>query len=160
MKISLIKENKFKKNLLINKRGLTLIELLIVVSIIGLLSGVMVINVSKWRARTRDSQRVADVRTIQNALAMYQDDFGGFYPSCDITVINGSSDCLSVALNAVGVITVMPTDPVNSGNYVYSYCSTAACTGEAYDDISYYIEYWLETTGISGKNQGQNFTVP
>lgn len=141
------------------KTGLTLVELLIVITIIGLLASIFAINVSKYRSRTRDSQRVADIRIIQQALAMYQDDSGGSYPICDCD-INGLTDCLSAALSNIGVAAVLPVDPLNSGNYVYHYCSLATCTGESSDGDSYYIKYYLETNSIQGKSQGQNFAIP
>lgn len=141
------------------KNGLTLVELLIVITIIGLLASIFAINVGRYRARTRDSQRVADIRTIQQALAMYQDDSGGSYPDCDCD-INGSTDCLSAALSGTGAVSVLPVDPLNSGTSVYHYCSFATCTGASSDGESYYIEYWLETNSIPDRSQGQNFATP
>ncbi len=51
-----------------NQRGFTLIEMLVVVTIIGLLSSALLVGLSEARARARDSRRLADIRQIQNGL--------------------------------------------------------------------------------------------
>lgn len=61
-------------------RGFTLIELLVVISIIGLLSSVVLASLSTARASARDSERIAAVKQIQNALELYALDHGGDYP--------------------------------------------------------------------------------
>ncbi len=152
------------------KRGFTLTELLIVITIIALLSSIIVVNVAKWRARTRDSQRAADIRTIQQGLAFYfyRSEYSGFYPTapCDDVYITGS-DCLSNELRNSGAISTIPVDPTNDGNYRYYYCSKeSACsalggagTGEE-DGRSYILMFYLETAGVAGKIQGQNLVGP
>lgn len=150
-----------------SKSGLTLIELLIVITIIGLFSAVFGIGVNRWRARTRDSQRVADMRTIQQGLTFYfyRSEYSGVYPVED-TYITGT-DPFSVELINSGAMSTIPKDPLNTGDYRYYYCSLEAnCsalggsgTGEP-DGDSYILMYYLETAAISGKSQGQNFTIP
>lgn len=53
------------------RRGFTLVEILIVVSIIGLLASIVLVGLGSFRARGRDARRVADLREIQNALELY-----------------------------------------------------------------------------------------
>src|SRR3989344_4015283 len=60
-----------KNNLLNSKRGFTLIEILVVVSIIGLLSSVFLVGLGGFRSRGRDARRLADLRQVQNALEVY-----------------------------------------------------------------------------------------
>jgi len=54
-----------------NEKGFTLIEVLIVVFIIGLLASVVLVGLGAFRARGRDARRIADLRSIQNALELY-----------------------------------------------------------------------------------------
>jgi len=63
-----------------NRKGFTLIEMLVVIAIIGLLSSVVVIGLSGAREKARDARRVADIRQIQNALEISYDATTG-YPS-------------------------------------------------------------------------------
>lgn len=54
-----------------NKKGFTLIEILIVVAIIGLLASVVLVGLGAFRTRGRDARRIADLRETQNALELY-----------------------------------------------------------------------------------------
>ncbi|OGZ97236.1 MAG: hypothetical protein A3B34_03500 [Candidatus Sungbacteria bacterium RIFCSPLOWO2_01_FULL_54_21] len=62
------------------RKGFTLIELLVVISIIGLLSSIVLTSVNVARGKARDARRLADMRQIQNALALYYDDHGAYPP--------------------------------------------------------------------------------
>ncbi len=62
------------------KRGFTLIELLVVIAIIGLLSSVVFASLNSARMKARDARRLADLKEMQKALALYADDHGGKYP--------------------------------------------------------------------------------
>ncbi len=56
-----------------NPRGFTLLELLIVISIIAILSValVLVLNPAETLKKARDSQRIADLNTLKTALGIY-----------------------------------------------------------------------------------------
>ena len=60
-------------------KAFTLIELLITVTIIGLLSAIGTVSYSYVRAKARDAKRVADIRTIRNAIETYFEQ-NGKYP--------------------------------------------------------------------------------
>jgi len=62
------------------KKAFTLIELLVVITIIGILAGLIIVNVSKARAKARDAERKSDISAIAVALELYYDD-NGEYPS-------------------------------------------------------------------------------
>jgi len=52
-------------------KGFSLIELLVVISIIGVLTTVLVMNFVGSRERARDAQKIQNLNSIKNALRMY-----------------------------------------------------------------------------------------
>ena len=60
----------------INKKGFTIIELLVVISIIGLLSTISVVVLNGARIKNRDTRRLADMKQLSTALELYFDIYG------------------------------------------------------------------------------------
>ena len=115
-------------------KGFTLIELLVVIAIIGILASIVVVSTNSARIRARDTKRMGDLKTIQNALesAYYK---GNKYPPDKITSFETGwvSSPLSQMLVST-YLSSMPKDPKNiwanngyylnvSGNYGYYYRS-------------------------------------
>jgi prepilin-type N-terminal cleavage/methylation domain-containing protein len=63
---------------LATRRGFTLVELLVVVSIIGLLTSIATVSYSSTRMKARDVRRLADLDALRTALEMYSINRGGF----------------------------------------------------------------------------------
>lgn len=87
-------------------KGFTLIELLLVVGIIMVLAALVIVSVSKARARSRDGKRIADLSTIQLAMEMYKDSKGTYYPpecyniaACGNPPTGGVSSCPASCTN-------------------------------------------------------------
>lgn len=59
-------------------RGFTIVEMLIVIAIIGILSGIVLVATMSSKARARDVRRRADVATIKTALELYRDLKGSY----------------------------------------------------------------------------------
>jgi ribose 5-phosphate isomerase B len=62
----------------IHKLGFTVVEVLIATAIIGLLAGIVVVNVQNGRASAQDARRKSDLEAIKLALGMYAQDYGDF----------------------------------------------------------------------------------
>lgn len=109
------------------KRGFTLIELLVVVAIIGLLASIVLASLNSARKKARDSRRMGDVKSVQNALELYANDNGGVYPRT-ANDCSGAGGCLLSTLCGAGAdqlgttyMAACPVDPTNSAPSVYYY---------------------------------------
>ena len=91
------------------RRGFSLIELMVVVSIIAVLATVGMVSYRSANARARDSRREADVQQIRTALEMYRTD-NGEYPD--------TSDIDDLATD--GYMQTLPTDPGDGSDYDYT----------------------------------------
>ena len=56
------------------KRAFTLVELIIVIAIIAILAVTAFLLLTKWLAESRDTRRLSDLNTIENALTIYMAD--------------------------------------------------------------------------------------
>lgn len=139
--------------LLYGKRnGFTLVELLVVIAVIALLMSVVLAVWSGLKAKSRDTKRVADVKAIQDALALFNTTAQRFPISADVLVLTGA-DAVSLELISSGSIPAVPLDPLNAAPYQYSYQTDA-------DGSTFIVTYYLETDSISGKSAGENTATP
>jgi prepilin-type N-terminal cleavage/methylation domain-containing protein len=102
--------------------GFTLVELLIVISIIGILSTVVMINFEKTRSKSRDLKRTTDISQVQVALALYLNKYGKYPVGPGNTA--GTWSVLDNALvQADRFLPELPSDPINGtrGGVVYKY---------------------------------------
>lgn len=108
-----------------NKKGFTLIEILLVVAAIAILAGIVVlaINPSKQLGDTRNAQRKVDVNTILSAVYQYSIDTGTLPASITTTATpickTGATSCTSMTDLTVltaneKYLTAMPNDPSSS----------------------------------------------
>jgi general secretion pathway protein G len=102
--------------------GFTLFELLVVVSIIGILVGFGTVAYSGAQKRARDARRKQDMDAIQVALEQYYG-MEGSYPA--------APGYTSGSLTSGGTVIMenFPTDPKNSGDYVYTW---GTCDADEY----------------------------
>lgn len=123
-----------------NKKGFTIIELLIVIAIIGLLATISMVALNGARQKSRDAKRIADIRQIQTALELYFND-QNYYPSSDESgIVLGSANAAMlcetgfVAANATCTKTYMgivPSNPTPNGSN-YSYKGIGSGTSSSY----------------------------
>ncbi|HUC87300.1 MAG TPA: type II secretion system protein GspG [Candidatus Saccharimonadales bacterium] len=144
--------------------GFTLLELLIVIVIVGILAFLIVPSITSGPQKARDAQRKHDLSTIKSALETYYNDSNS-YPSSQATAnaptcVASQANCLGNALTggSTPYLKTIPSDPKNSGPYVYTYsptpsgCGTGACT-------SYTLTAQLENTSDAQAGAGGVYTV-
>jgi general secretion pathway protein G len=107
------------------RAGFSLIELIVVVSILAILAGALIPRVSNRMARSRDAQRLADVRALKNAIDKYHAD-KGVYPPAKQSAAHGGWDVSQdgdfiPTLLAEGYLQAIPHDPINDDTYQYRY---------------------------------------
>lgn len=110
-------------------KGFTLIELMVVISIIGLLSSVILASTNTVKAKGRDSSRIQAVHQMDLAIKLYAADHNGDVPkftNCGSTVLNctgtsgtiGSQNWTALTTALSPYIKTMPTS-LNGVDYVY-----------------------------------------
>ncbi len=116
------------------KEGFTIIEILVAITIIGLLSSISIVSLSGVRKNSRDSKKIADLERIQTALEFYfMDNYN--YPSSFIESKNNivelgfynykalcedgfKASCVESEKTYMGIIPI-PTSAYNYSGFYY-----------------------------------------
>lgn len=134
------------------RRGFTIVELLVVISIIMLVGSLIFLQLQVGRQKARDAEREQEVKSLQNALALYVVNRGK-YPSPYTALAVTGSDPVTGELTGEGALGGGIFDPINVAPYQYVYDSPT-------DGSSYGITYYLETDSIKGKSAGMQTAGP
>jgi len=113
-------------------KAFTLVELLVVVSIIGVLTTLVAPNLNSARERGRDAARKSDLRNIQTALRLYYND-NGEYPQGEGS-ISGVDWGEEWSDGDTTYMAKLPADPLTVQSYDYDYV----------DDDNYILKACLE----------------
>jgi prepilin-type N-terminal cleavage/methylation domain-containing protein len=125
-------------------RGFTLIEVLIVVTLLGIIAAVIYGSFNRGTAQSRDTQRMADLRNLQNAIELYKQEKGRYPLGCNSPGWSGQSGadyaCSSgnqyILDLAPKYIRTLPKDPkLNGNNSGYAYLVNA--DGTVYKLVAY-----------------------
>ncbi|MBI5448719.1 type II secretion system protein GspG [Candidatus Gottesmanbacteria bacterium] len=119
------------------KKGFTLMEILVAISIIAILTAIGIVSYGSVNRRSRDTKRKSDVEQIRSAIEMYRTD-NGYYPSTGAGSWTDMSN-----LSADLVATYMPSIPADpkDPDYVYRYKATDVSGGSYY---GYCVSAYLE----------------
>lgn len=110
------------------KKGFTLIELLVVVAIIGLLATLAIISLGTARSKARDAKRLADIKSVQSALELYNNENAAYPAGGPALVLGGATAtklCSPEGFAAAGACTTVlmagvPKDPDAANSYTYT----------------------------------------
>lgn len=167
-------------------RGFTIVELIITITIMGILLVLTVVNVGSTQMKARDEERVADVETIGSALENFystgnDNTAAGTYPSTatsggtnEVILTNLRDRIPITAILAPGITDeayktfISATDPTQTtagvlpqpdkDHYVYQplQASGAICTSASQGCRKYNIYYYLESDGTVYKYESKN----
>ncbi|MCL4378654.1 MAG: type II secretion system GspH family protein, partial [Actinobacteria bacterium] len=115
------------------KKGLTLVELLIVISVLAIMLAFVAGNLTTSLKRGRDAKRKGDLHAIQNALEQYYATCGNVYPT--LAAAGASISCASPA------IVYMQNIPKDPNGTSYSCTSPgSSCTNSSFTICSNQME--------------------
>lgn len=149
----------------LRRRAFTLIELLIVITIIGILAVALVPRLTGGPSRARDAQRKSDLQQIATALEFYYNDNSG-YPT------DMSDNCVANATMATILANYMNAAPSDPSATAYT-SITNSCSGGGYTYIAINTDtdatvesYMLVAHLENGQDRGQGvyaasgFSIP
>lgn len=157
-----IKNYKLKIN-----EAFTLIEMLIVISLIGILAALALVSFGPIQKQARDTTRKSDLKQYQNSLEMYANLTNGLFPSRTTSSLASTTLCSDLNVRLEPDISCSE-DPKYDGvdaTYTYRYISDGVSgTASASKYVLWSVienasplEYWILCS--NGKT-GQSATVP
>ncbi len=99
-------------------KGFTLLELLVVITIIGLLSAVGLASYTRAQARARDAKRQGDLTTLRNALELYYSENNSY-----VSTGGAWQDVATALAPLVPTFTKQISSDPGGGSLVYRYRS-------------------------------------
>ncbi len=98
-----------------SNKGFTLFELLVSVSIIGILTAIASVSFSNAQRKGRDARRMEDMKIIQNAAEMYYSVAGYVYPTTQA----------AWSFDGQAILQTFPADPKSGTDTPYTYVATS-----------------------------------
>lgn len=102
-------------------KSFTLIELMVVITIILILSAFAIYNLGPARAKARDNKRISDVSLVANALDQYYTSNLRQFPTVAVNSTYGAVQLTNIKDQISPYINEVPVDPTNDGTYKYTY---------------------------------------
>jgi prepilin-type N-terminal cleavage/methylation domain-containing protein len=107
------------------KKGFTLVELMVAISIIGILSSIAFGSITASRQKARDNAHIADLKNLELAMALYYD-VNKTYPPAGKNAYNSLT-----ILTTDKYIAALPIDM--KGEYAYKFVGNKYCLGVKLD---------------------------
>lgn len=154
-----------RENLVIAQQGFTMIELLVVISIIGILASLAVVSFTSSQKQARDSARKSDIRQYSTSIEAYANKNNGLYPSRTTTVAAAGTLCeTDLGMTGCSDDPKYLTDPTYL-RYQYQSDGTGAGAADAttyvlWADLENTPDYWVVcSNGKSGGVPASGFSV-
>ncbi len=144
----------------VRRAGFTLIDFVIVLSVLAILAGAMIPRFTTRLAATRDARRLADVEAVRDAIERYYRD-KGVYPAPKANAAAGGWDVSDDGdfipeLVERGYLSAVPKDPVNDDTYHYRYFVYAKGQYGCFGATSFFVLGIrnFETADFAARNKG------
>lgn len=114
---------------MLDKRGFTLVELIVTVTILGVLTTISFVSLGGYSKNARDSVRVSDIANIEKSFRIYSAKNSSQYPLSGsgknvtfsgTTIWNQGTFDDSVSRMVGGMLSKKPVDPQYGNEYTYS----------------------------------------
>ena len=125
------------------RRGFTLVELLVVISVIGILATLVTANYLSSQRSARDARRRSDINAFRSALELYANDFAGMYPlslgdqPVDQRPCGGADPLVPTYMGICPNDPRLNIDPAQD-NYMYNSNSTDYCIWADLEDGDFF----------------------
>lgn len=124
-----------------HQNGVSVLEFLVVISIVILLSGVLMLAFRDPKKGARDTRRMTDVKDLVKALELYESEHRAYPAAAALTAITGA-DTVTQTLTGSGVLQKPIVDPLMP-TYEYRYQTNGSAS-------NYHVQFCLETDKIEG----------
>ncbi|KKP48052.1 MAG: hypothetical protein UR39_C0002G0155 [Candidatus Woesebacteria bacterium GW2011_GWA1_33_30] len=111
------KSSNLNIRLLAINSGFTLIEMLVVISLIGILAALALVSFTASQKQARDVTRKSDLKQYQTSLENYANKNNGNYPISASTPLSSGAVCTALAIGTC------PADPKDISPLQYRYIS-------------------------------------
>jgi len=113
------------------KKAFTLVELLVVISIIALLFSIAAVSYSRFVKQGRNARRKSDIEQVRAAIELYRN-FNGVYPTPGTPGMAFGTGSIADATSTY--MSRIPQDPVSTGSTAKTYFYTSP--GPSYMDYT------------------------
>lgn len=163
-------KSKYNKRT-VNKvsKAFTLVELLVVISIIGVLASIGLVSFRTAQTRSRDAQRKSDLKEISSALELYYSDYGQYPNGINGQIIGCPSTSQTPCTWGTGEFTdektiyfkTLPKDKVSGHNYFYRPVAVDSTNSgfQLYAYLENSEDPSIITTGVSCGSVTCNFSI-
>jgi len=121
-----------------NRKGFTLIELIVVIAILGILAVVIVPRFANFTKNAQHNSVLSDAKSAQKAIATFYAQNGSYPDASDLTpnYLSGTAAAHVLTLSTGGTLTLGVTATVLDGTFTYvktinGTAYTATCTDSA-----------------------------